>query len=344
MLRFGRALLLPALFAAGLIETVRPSLADTAALQQAARKEGEVTWYVGSIDAATAEAAGRSFTAQYGPKVNVVRAPPQVTFQRLTHDLSEHFKNADVFSSVDIGSFVLLKQNGALMTYKPENAAALLPAFQTLDKDNTFQTTVASTVVLGYNTSKLKPDEAPKSWTDLKSPKWAGRIALANPSFSGVASTWAAQMDRLYGQAYFVALKELRPQIERSVDDAVALVASGERSITASPAASILERADRGKPLDIVYPSDGAILVTTPSAILKNAPHPNAAKLFMEFLLGPEFGRILVGARYEPMRADVKPLPGAKSVRDVKTIRPSIEQATKGAAQAAKLWQSVFGP
>jgi len=83
--------------------------------------------------------------------------------------------------------------------------------------------------------------------------------------------------------------------------------------------------------------------VATPAAVLKNAPHPNAARLFMEFLLGPEFNEILVKARYESMRADVKPLPGAKSITEVKIIRPTLDETTKGIPAIAELWRDVFG-
>jgi iron(III) transport system substrate-binding protein len=344
MIKLGRVLLLSALVVVASLAGAGRSFADTTKLQQAAQKEGELTWYVASIDTRNAEAAGRAFTLKYGPKVNVVRASPQVLFQRLTHDLSEKSRNADIFSSVDTGNFVTLKQNGALMSYKPENAAKLLPPFRTLDKDDTFRTTIASLVALGYNKAKLTREEAPKSWAELTSSTWVGKIALANPAFSRFTADWAAQMNKLYGKQYFLVLQKQKLQVDRSVADAVKLVAAGERLITVSPMAPLLESADEGRPIGVVYPNDGSILVTTPSAILKSAPHPNAAKLFMEFMLGPEFGNILVEARYESMRADVIPLAGAKSVTEIKVIRPTIEETTKGVAQVARLWHDVFGP
>jgi iron(III) transport system substrate-binding protein len=339
----GRRILLSAGLTAFWLGASGAALADTKALETAARKEGEVTWYVASLDARNAEAAGRAFTEKYGPKVNVVRAPSQVMFQRLSQDLTQKARNADVFSSVDVGNFVTLKGQGALMAYKPENAAKLLPAFQGLDKDGAFHATIASVIIIAYNKEKVKAEEAPKKWTDLLDPKWEGKMALGHPAFSGFAGNWAAQMNKLYGKGFIEKLEKQKPQVGRSLFDAVNLVSSGERLITASPIAPILENADKGRPLAVTYPADGAILVATPSAVLKDAPHPNAAKLFMEFLLGPEFGEILVKARYEAMRADVKPLPGAKSVTEIKTIRPTIEETTKGIPQVAELWRDVFG-
>ena len=317
--------------------------ADVKAIEAAAKQEGELTWYVASIDARNAEKAGRTFTEKYGIKVNVVRAASQIMFQRLEQDLSQRAGNADVFSSVDIGNFVTLKKNGSLAAYTPENAKDLLTIFQNLDPDGYFHATVASVIAIDYNSEKVKPEDAPKSWTDLLDPKWANKIALGHPAYSGFAGNWAAQMFKLYGKQYFERIEKLQPMVSRSLLDATNLLSSGERLVTASPIAPILEFKDRGNPLAIQYPTDGAILVSTPSAILKNAPHPNAARLFMEFLLGPEFNVILAQAHYETMRPDVKPLPGAKSVADVKVIRPTLEDSTNGIPAVAELWRNVFG-
>jgi iron(III) transport system substrate-binding protein len=344
MARLGGRGVLAAIVAATAIGAGVSARADMQALEIAARKDGEITWYVASVDARTAEAAGEAFTARHGPKVNVVQAPAPVMFQRLTQDLAQKTPKADVFSSVNVGNFVTLKQSGALMAYRPQNAAKLLPAFQGLDRDGMFHATIASAVVIAYNSNKVTAKDAPRRWTDLNDPKWAGKIALTHPAFSGFAGNWATQMMKLYGKPFFQELGRQAPQVGRSLNDAVDLVASGERLLTVAPVAQVLEKSDKGKPLAVTYPADGAILVATPSAVLKSAPHPNAAKLFMEFLMGPEFGRILVTARYESMRADIAPLHGAKSVTEIRSIHPTLTESTQGVQLAAELWRSVFEP
>ena len=320
-----------------------PALADMKALEEAAKKEGEVTWYVGNLDGRNAELAGRAFTARYGIKVNVVRAPSQTIYQRMAQDLSQGVRSADVFGSVDLGHLVELKSKGALAQYMPQNAAQLLPAFQGLDPDGTFHATLATLIVLAYNTQKVKAEEAPKSWSDLLDPKWANKIALGHPAFSGFAGNWAAQVHKLYGKSYFERLEKLRPQVGRSLLDSITLLASGERLVSASTLANMMESADKGNPIAIQYPTEGAIFIATPSGILKNAPHPNAGRLFLEWLLGVEWNETLVKSRYEPMRADVKPLPGVKALSEIKFIRPTIDETVKGIPEVAELWRNVFG-
>lgn len=317
--------------------------ADLKTIEAAAKKEGELTWYVASIDGRNAETTGRAFTTKYGIKVNVVRAASQIMYQRLAQDLSQKVANADVFSSVDVGNFVTLKKNGSLEQYRTEAEAQLLEPFRKLDPDGFYHATVASVIVIAYNTDKVKGADIPKKWEDLLDPRWSGKLALGHPGFSGFAGNWAAQMHKLYGKAYLEKLEKIKPQVSRSLQDAVGLLGSGERLVSAIPIAPIIESADKGNPLAIEYPSDGAIFVATPSGVLKNAPHPNAAKLFLEFLQGPEFNQIMVKARYESMRSDVKPLPGVKSVTEIKLIRPTIDETVSGIPQVAEVWRDIFG-
>jgi iron(III) transport system substrate-binding protein len=341
MIRFSRFVL--AGVAAMLIVAPGFARADLKEVEAAAKREAQLTWYVASIDAKNAEKAGRVFTQKYGIKVDIVRAPSQIMYQRLEQDLSQSTGNADVFSSVDVGNFVTLKKNGSLLAYKPEAVAQIEPAFRDLDPDNFFHATLASIIIIAYNNQKVKPEDAPKSWSDLLDAKWKGKIALGHPAYSGFAGNWAAQMSKLYGKTYFEKLEVLQPQVGRSLFDAINLVSSGERLVTASPIAPILESADKGNPLTVQYPTEGAILVLTPSGIVKNAPHPNAARLFMEFMLGAEFNKILAEAHYETMRSDVKPLPGAKPISEIKVIRPTIDDTTVGIPAVAELWRDLFG-
>ena len=90
-----------------------PYFAD---LYEKAKKDGEVTWYIGHWRTETAERVGRAFTEQYpGVKCNVVRATGQVLYQRLTQDMRAKVANCDVFSSTDLGQYVTLRQQKLLL-------------------------------------------------------------------------------------------------------------------------------------------------------------------------------------------------------------------------------------
>ncbi len=83
--------------------------ADIKALAEAAKKEGELTWYVAHYTSEGAEDLGRGFTEMYGVKVNVVRTTAQVAYQRLLQDIKNNQTICDVFSSTDLGHYAHLK-------------------------------------------------------------------------------------------------------------------------------------------------------------------------------------------------------------------------------------------
>ena len=89
-------------------------------LHEAARREGEVTWYTGQLQAEPSEAIGRAFTERFpGVKVNVVRSTSQVAFQRLSQDARAGVAQCDVFSSVYQSHLTFLKREGRLAQSMP---------------------------------------------------------------------------------------------------------------------------------------------------------------------------------------------------------------------------------
>lgn len=315
------------------------------ALYDAAKREGEVTWYSAQIQAEPGEAAGRAFTARYpGIKVNVVRSTSQVAYQRLSQDLQAGAAQCDVFSSTDYGHYLYLKQTGKLMPFRPNNADGLLPALRDQDKDNCWQICSLGLYLLAYDTRKVAAADAPKSWQDVLEPKWKDQLAIGHPGYSGAIGIMALIMRRMYGWDYFKTLEKNKPQIGRSSDDPVTLMNAGERNVgigvsISQPLLSI----SRGNPLAIVYPAEGTVAVSGPSAIIKNAPHPNAAKLFMEFATGPEFAAVMRKYFIMPVRPEVPPPPGALALDKVKLLTATPQEIEQGVPEVKELWRDTFG-
>jgi iron(III) transport system substrate-binding protein len=317
--------------------------ADVKALEEAARKEGELTWYTTHYTSEAAEELGATFTKLYGIKVNVFRTTAQVAYQRATQDFKAGKTEADVFSSTDIGHLLRFKAEGRLEKYVPEAEAKAAKAFQNLDPDGYYHTTSAGFVVLTYNSTKVKPEDAPKKWTDLLDPKWKGKVSTGHPGFSGYVGTWVLSMKMKYGWDYFEKLEKNKPQIGRSINDTVTMLNAGERQVAAGADGSTLYSAGRGNPLAIVYPEDDAILIIAPSAILKGTRHPNAAKLFMEFLYSIEASQVDVKHFAAPIRPEVAVAKGETPVDQVKSFHPSSEQIDKGIPEVIEQWRDTFG-
>ena len=320
-----------------------PARADTTALEDAARKEGSVIWYVAQVDSETAELMGRAFTERYpGIKVSAIRTTGQVAYERLTQDLKNNAPQCDVFSTTDIAHMPALMKRNALANYTPENAAYVAPAFQGLGQDGYYYPSTSTLMLIIVNTQKVTPEEAPKSWTDLLDPRWKGRVAFGHPGFSGYVGVWTVAMRRLYGWDYFEKLAKNNPRIGRSGNDPITLLNAGECVVGLGPLSTALLSADKGNPISVVYPTDGSVLCIGPSAVLASAPHPNAGRLFANWLMSLEFARICAAQRIDSVRAEVPPKAGAQPLAALKMLRLSTEELGKQVPEVIEQWRDTF--
>ena len=322
---------------------VAPARADLTALEAAATKEGQVTWYTSHYPTEVTEQIGRAFTAKHpGVKANVIRVTSQVAYQRLTQDLAKNVAQCDVFSSADIGHYVTLGKQGRFARYEPENEKQLSPAYQNFDTARTYYPTSLNLVFLTWNTRKVKPAQAPQRWTDLLDPRWKGQVSLGHPGFSGAVGTWTVAMTKLYGWDFFEKLENNRPLVGRSINDTLTMLNAGERSVAHSTGAAV-DSAARGNPIGYAYAADGTVAVLNASAILANAPHPNAARLFLEFLLGKEHAEISMVYGREAIRPDVSPAPGVKRTSELTVISQTPEELAEKIPPAIEKWRDIFG-
>ena len=322
-----------------------PAFEGEGQLYEAAKKEKELTWYTAHYGSETAAAVCSGFEKKYpGIKCNYIRTTAQVAYQRLAQDQKAGLAVASVIGSTDASHFGRMKQDGWLLKYRPKSLGELIEsAVPYNDPDDLFFITAAGLVVITYNTSVVKEAEAPKRWTDLLEPRWKGKVSIGHPGFSGYVGTWVVQMRKLYGWDYFKKLELNKPRIGRSINDTVTMLNAKESWVAAGPSATTLQSRDKGNPLALVYPEDGALLMISPSGILKNAPAPNAGKLFVEYLFSKECNEIMVKLREESINKHVKVLPGAKSLATVKTIRPSYEEIEKGIPEVKEQFRDTFG-
>ena len=325
---------------------VRAQPINLATLHEAARKEGELTWYTVPQTSEVAEKMGRTFSTRYpGVKVNVVRTTAQVAFQRLNQDLKAGTPNCDVFTSTDLAHYVDLKGRNLLLKYLPAAVARQDKRVQNMDPDAYFHASSCFMMGLIYNTQKVQAAAAPKSWNDLLDAKWSGAALVAHPAYSGAAGAWCIEMRKLFGEGWFARLAAAKAHVSRSTIDAVTTVISGEASISAGPMSLAARSASRGNPVATLAPKEGPVLILSPSAIMANTRRPNASRLFMEWLLGSEdTERISVEEFSVPLRANAKPAPGVLGLSDASPLlAPTPPQMVAQIPKVIELWRDAFG-
>jgi iron(III) transport system substrate-binding protein len=149
--------------------------------------------------------------------------------------------------------------------------------------------------VIGYNTEQLTPENAPTSYADLLDAKWKGKIVKSHPAYSGNCLTATFVLSRLLGWEYFEQLSDQRVMQVQSANDPPKKLALGERQVMldGTEYVALLAKA-KGAPVAIVYPREGSPLVAGGSGVMGDAPHPNAARLFISFMFSREGQQFLV--------------------------------------------------
>ncbi len=293
----------------------------TPALIEAATKEGQVIYYT-STDLPVAEKIAKAFEGKYpGIAVRVERTGAERVFQRIGQEYSSNIHAVDVVNSSDAAHFIVWKRDGILAPYVPEDVAKYPTEHR--DVDGQFASFRVWLSIIAYNTSLVKPEDAPKSFADLLDAKWKGKIVKAHPGYSGTIMTATYQMQRDLGWSFFEQLaKQNIMQVQSSADPPKKLDL-GERAVMADGNEyNIFLLKESGRPVEPVYATEGSPLIIGPNGIFKNSPNPNAARLFQSFCLGREAQQLIIDVGgLRSVHPDTQDKPGRKPLRDIKTMK-----------------------
>lgn len=286
---FGAAILAAGLSVSSLALAQAPAPYQiTPELEAAAKAEGKVIFYT-ATDVTVAEKLGELFKSKYPEiTVQVERAGSERVFQRIGQEYSSGIYGADVIETSDAVHFQYFKREGWLEPMVPQEVADKWPADEK-DPDGNFAAYRAHLSVLAYRSDLLAEADAPKTWTDLLDPKYKDRMVKAHPGYSGTVMTSTFVLSELLGWEYFEKLGGQGVMQVQSSTEPPKKLAQGERSIQVDGNEyNVFRLQDEGVPIKIVYPAEGTPLAVGNAAVLKEAPSPNAAKLFYSFLFSQE--------------------------------------------------------
>lgn len=297
-----------------------PSFVADATVFEAARKEGKVVYYCAQTQE-ICEYLGKRFEQLTGIVAEVTRMPAGVQYDRILRERQAGLKVVDVFENGLMPGFLDFKERNLLEPYMPPPIQKI--GLQYRDKDGSFYSYSVNVQVIVYNPKIVPTAQAPKAWKDLYDPKWKGKIAIGNPKTVGIFNDWLLWQSKLFGGWEFLKrLKANDPWVGSRLVEGIPLLVNGERPIHGAmwtdPAWSAKLRGD---PIEIAYPEEGVIVSNEATAILKDAPHPNAAKVFVDFLFAQETGQWLADQNvYVPHAGVSYRTPGFRSLSDLKTL------------------------
>ncbi|MBI4593716.1 MAG: extracellular solute-binding protein [Candidatus Rokubacteria bacterium] len=330
------------LLAAALLLAATPAWAQAPNLAEA-RREGKVVWYT-PLAVKIAERVAKLFEQNHpGIKVEVNRSGAERLLQRLFQEAQAGIKNCDVFETADSGHVPLLKRRAMLARYAPQGADRFPAAFK--DKDGMAPAWRAFAVIIQYNPKLVAKNEAPRAWKDLLDPKWKGKLVTAHPGYAGSAVTQIHTLVNLYGWEYFKQLAQNRPMLTQSIHDPFQVVAAGERAVGVNGADYyIWGQRKTGNPVEVVYPQEGVPLITIPITVLNSAPHPNAARLFMDFLFSKPVQQLMADEESAYVAHPEVTYPAEKpKLSELKVLPFDAEELERQGAEIKKRFVEIFG-
>jgi iron(III) transport system substrate-binding protein len=310
--------------------------ASSDSLLDAAKREGEVVYYA-SMNLSEANAIVGEFEKRYPfIKVKLQRSGSEKLLSRVLTEFRAKKIFADVIQTVEF-SMHLFNRSGALARYMPQSNGAYPKEF----KEEGFWTTVYyNAYVTGYNTRLVAARQVPKTYDDLLDPKWKGKLLM-----EGTKADWFAGMLQIMGQErglkYMRELAKQQPSPREGHELLAQLVVAGEGAMDINiPAASVERMKERGAPMD--WTALGTLpAVMVGAGVATGAPHPNAAKLFLDFCLSREGQKLMQTPGRHSARMDFTNEQSAM-LKDLK-IMPVNPALAEKLDEYAKQLRSIFG-
>lgn len=266
------------------------------------------------------------FEQQHGITVNVWRAGTDRLLQRTMSEAAAGRHEVDVvhFGSPEMEA---LAREQILAPVDSPAHADLEPGSVPAHKQ--WAATLLSVWVQAYNTKLLKPEDLPKSYADLLDPKWKGKLGIEAKDQDWFASVVDVMGGGDKGVKYFQELVATNGMSVRLGHTLLTnMVVSGEVPLGLTVYNYMPEQQKKkGAPIDW-FALEPAIARSNAVGIARNAPHPNAARLFYDYLLGEEAQRHFVSMDYVPSNTKVQsPLEGVK-ILQVDPVR-TLDEAEK---------------
>lgn len=261
--------------------------------------------------------------------MNVIRA--EIEAEQIQPDLLL------VADNINLGE---LKAGGHLMAY-PEAPVEGYDA-ATYDPDMSYFGTKAITTGIAYNPEIAEPVE---TWAELLTEENRGQIAVPSPLYSGAALNHLHALINAdgIGWDFYQGLNDLDIVPEGGNGPATKAVASGMAKYAILVDANALRAKADGSPIDFIAPKDGVSFITEPVAIMSTTEHPDAAKLFVDFLLSEEGQKLVAEQGNLPIMPGVAGPEGFPDLADMKLLGYDADAAVSTDAETRAKFSDIFG-
>ncbi|MFC1816128.1 ABC transporter substrate-binding protein [Thermodesulfobacteriota bacterium] len=305
---------------------LQTSKLNAQSLFEEAKKEGKITLYSG-LTMPDTQFVGDAFTKKYPfIKFDFIRASSAKLLQKIMLEKQGGKRIADVGHT--IGNLINpYKKEGLIQKYVSPETKDWPEGFK--DPVGYWTTYITDYNTWAYNTQMVSEKEAPKNYEDLLDPKWKGKIGLANTEHEW----YQGMMDLMGREKGLQFMKRLASQdlmINSGKTLTAQLCASGEFALAKGALHRYLQLKKKGAPVQWTSFPTPILAGLRVFVLYADAPHPNAGKLFIDFMLSREGQEVMNKLGRHPVRKDIKVDPVLEKVRrNVFPIKPrSAEETT----------------
>jgi iron(III) transport system substrate-binding protein len=319
-----RRSLLVGLLGMGVVRPGRLSAQERQAAEEGAKKEGAFALAT-SVSVAGFPKFMDAFKAKH-PYLDVTSgyysAPTGRVLARVYAEMDAGSLSFDVLHVASLAPYLSMTHTGQLQPYhSPE-----LAGFPDNAHGGDLWTSARIVgVIMAYNSHFLAAEKAPKSWTDLLRPEFRGRKLIIQDSAAGTTFNQMYILEKRLGTDFMKRWGAQQPLIVATAPQLIDLLNRGEALVGATVdhyRAFEAEAIQSG--IVGVYPTEGMPVTLAPVGILKGAPHPNAARLFIDFTLSREGNTLLAHDIFNvySSRPDVPAPAGQLPFADTKPLFP----------------------
>ena len=274
-------------------------------------------------------------------EVKVFRAGTGDLNARISSEKQSGNIEVDVLWAADAPTFENYAEDGDLIKLADVDSDDIID--EAKDDENFYVGTRIIPTVTAYNTKEIAEGDAPTSWADLTDPKYKDKLVMPNPAVSGAAafnaSAWKNKPD--LGEAWIKDLGKNSPMIAESNGPTSQEIAAGSRSVGVVVDYLVRDLADKGSPIALAYPSEGAPYVTEPAGVFKDSKKQEAAQKYISFLLSKKAQQIAVEQSYLPVRNDVGTPAGTPALADIELMDQDLEKITTGKDLAVEVFHQA---
>ncbi len=301
--------------AALLVFAAAPAQAQDPVDAAKAKAEGKLSWYT-STPIEQAQKIVAIFKRQSGIEVELFRSGGSAILSRFQQEMNAGRVAVDVITHSEPAAANALGKKGYFVPFKPKNFDKIPAAAKAADGSFIGQRLNMMTHYL--RSDKVAAADEPKTWDDLLAAKYKGKLVMTDPSFTSLQVSVVGMMAKARGWGFYEKLRLNDVMIVQGNQQVSDMLKRGERLIAVGALDSYAaDLKKEGHPIKTLYPSDGVFIIPSPTSVVKGSPHPNAAKLFAEFMIGDDAQRLFPADGGYSARLDIAAPPGSPDLKSL---------------------------